>query len=65
MVALWHADLNKVMYLREFGHPYGMSAAVLNFNRLPTLMTAVCRRVIRVLSAAFCGDNVVVDCAFS
>ena len=52
-----HADLHRVAYLRVFGHPYGLCSAVLNFNRLPTLLTAVVRRITSVLDLGLAGSG--------
>ena len=61
IVAFFHADLHKVVYMRQYGHLYGLSSAVLNFNRLPMMLTASIRRITGVLSAALYDNNVVID----
>jgi hypothetical protein len=48
-------------YTQMYGNPFGMTSAVLNFNRLPTLNVAFCRRAMGVLAAAYFDDNVGVD----
>ena len=39
-----------------YGHPFGLEAAVLNFNRRPTLVMAVSRRITACATAAFFDD---------
>ena len=39
-----------------YGHPFGLEAAVLNFNRRPTLVTAVSRRITACATSAFFDD---------
>ena len=34
-----------MVFFISYTHLFGLSAAVVNFNRLPELMTAVCRRI--------------------
>jgi len=36
-----------------YGCPFGMLAAVLNFNRLPALCIAAARRMLGVMSGAY------------
>ena len=43
------------------GLAYGLASAVLSFNRLPTLLTAVIRRIHTTLAAAYFDDMPVVD----
>jgi len=50
-------------YTQMFGSPFGMASAVLNFNRLPTLVVAFSRRSMGVLAAAYFDDNIGVDLA--
>ncbi|CAE7488397.1 unnamed protein product [Symbiodinium sp. CCMP2592] len=42
-------------------HPYGMAAAVLNFNRVPALMTAAGRRMVGVCATNYFDDSGVLD----
>ena len=44
-----------------YGHPFGLEAAVLNFNRRPTLVTAVSRRITACATSAFFDDFRVLD----
>lgn len=50
-------------YIKMFGCPFGMASAVLNFNRLPTLISATLRRCFGVAAAAYFDDNCAVDVA--
>jgi len=52
-------------YTQMYGNPFGMARAVLNFNRLPTLNVAFCRRSMGVLAAAYFDDNIGVDMAIA
>ena len=52
-------------YTQMYGNPFGMSRAVLNFNRLPTLNVAFCRRSMGVMAAAYFDDNLGVDLAIA
>ena len=44
-----------------YGIPVGLTSAVLNFNRLPTLHAAFARRVFALLCGAYFDDNIGVD----
>ena len=41
----------------SIGHLFGLAAAVVNFNRLPELLTAVCRRIGSVATWHFYDDQ--------
>ena len=43
------------------GATYGLLSAVMNFNRLPCLVTAFTRRCTGVLVGAYFDDNLIVD----
>ena len=45
VVALRNPHTNEMIFFVSYTHLFGLSAAVVNFNRLPELMTAVCRRI--------------------
>ena len=62
IVAFWHEAAQDVRFTMLHGHPYGLSSAVLNFNRTPALFTAVARRCACVLCDNFFDDTGIVDC---
>ena len=45
VVAIRHPNENKMIFFVSNTHLFGLTAAVVNFNRLPELMTAACRRL--------------------
>ena len=47
------------------GCPYGLGSVVVTFNRYPTLATAMFRRCLGLISAAYFDDNLLVDIASS
>ena len=63
-VAFWRYLEQAIMFLMLLGSPFGLSSAVLNFNRTPALQTAVLRRCLGVLSTHhFYDDFGIVDVA--
>ena len=52
----WH-------YLDLFGLPFGLSASVTAFNRLPALVSACARRVFACITGAYFDDNVTLGLA--
>jgi hypothetical protein len=44
-----------------YGHAYGLVAAVMNFNRLPTLAACFARRAFGVMVAPYFDDNATLD----
>ena len=44
-----------------YGMAFGLAAAVLNFNRLPTLFIAAARRIGATIAAAYFDDFAIVD----
>ena len=64
-IAVWSVDRHMWQYTIMYGCPFGMSSAVLNFNRLPALSIAASRRCMGVLCGAFFDDNVGVDPAIA
>ena len=45
VVAMRNRHTGKTYFYISKTHLFGLSAAVLNFNRLPEIITAICRRV--------------------
>ena len=48
-------------FIELYGMAFGLTAAVLNFNRLPTLFVAVARRIGAAIAAAYFDDIAIVD----
>ena len=51
------------MFMPLHGLPFGFSSSVNTFNRFPTLLVAVIRRVFAVMGAAYFDDMPLVDAA--
>ena len=49
IVCFFDPDCKDLRFARLKAHPYGLSAAVINFNRVPAIMTALVRRAARQL----------------
>ena len=62
VIAVWVPDAGWAFTIM-YGCPFGMSSAVLNFNRLPALCIAAARRCMGVMSGAFFDDNIGIDIA--
>ena len=45
VVAFRDTASNEIKFATSYGHLFGFAAAVVNFNRLPELLTAACRRL--------------------
>ena len=45
VVAIMNPETQRIQFHISFTHLFGLSEAVVNFNRLPELLTAVCRRI--------------------
>ena len=45
------------------GCPFGLGSVVVTFNRYPTLITAMLRRMCGLLAAAYFDDNLLIDIA--
>ena len=61
VVSVWdpHAEAWRFGVMK--GCPFGLGSVVVTFNRYPTLITAVARRLLGVACAAYFDDNIVVD----
>ena len=63
VIAFWHCHSCRVKYIVLNGLPFGLSSAVLSFNRTPALLTAVARRFTGSAVAFFFDDSCVLDLA--
>lgn len=61
VVAVYHPGLKAWRFVVMYGHSFGLVAAVVAFNRTPTLITAAARRLFGVAAAAYFDDNFVVE----
>ena len=61
VVAYFDPDLGQTRYVILRAHPYGLAAAALNFNRVPALATALCRRVVGVCCTHYFDDTGLLD----
>ena len=56
IVAVWNAATRAWIFAQSFSMLFGLSAAVLHFNRKPTLLVAASRRLFAVAATAFFDD---------
>ena len=63
VVAFWDHLEHDVRFIILNGLPFGLSSAVLAFNRTPALLTAVARRMCGAMTAYFFDDSGVLDIA--
>ena len=61
VVALRCPQTDSIIFLISYAHLFGLSAAVVNFNRFPELMTAVVRRIGACPSWHFFDDQGTLD----
>ena len=61
VTAAFDPKLKRWRYVRQHGTTYGLSAAVTNFCRLPTLTAAAARRMTALPTIAYFDDNIMVD----
>ena len=59
--AIWSFLRSRVEYYFLPGHTFGMASSVLNFNRFPHLLVAMCRTLFAVACDHFFDDYVIVD----
>ena len=64
IVAIWNPQSHRLVCFQLWALVYGIASAVVAFNRLPTMLTAVHRRILFVFASAYFDDLPVVDCAF-
>ena len=65
VVGIWHPEVAGIRYAIMRAHPFGLAAAVLNFNRLPAPATAIIRQCTATAAAAYFDDTGVLDLARS
>ncbi|CAJ1417931.1 unnamed protein product [Effrenium voratum] len=63
VIAFWHPQCQGVRYTILHAHPFGLAAAVLNFNRVPALATAVSRRCLACAVTHYFDDSGIMDWA--
>ena len=63
IVGFYHHEVRGVRFLELYGHPFGLSSSVLNYNRGPELQVAAARQLLRVPSLHFYDDNLCMDLA--
>eukprot|EP00973_Karenia_brevis_P009565 1292256-Karenia_brevis.AAC.1 len=61
IAALHHPDTKELLFTQLFGLPFGLSTSVVQFNRVPSLLTAVARRCLAILLAHYFDDNAFLD----
>ena len=57
VVALWDPQGERVAYFMMVGHSFGLVAAVYNYNRRATLVSAILLRVFKVATASYYDDR--------
>ena len=61
VVAIRNLVLGRIEFYISYAHLFGFSAAVVNFNRLPELLTAAARRIGHAPTWHFFDDQGVID----
>ena len=56
VAATWNEDKHDVSYIEVPGHNFGLTSAVLNYNRFPELAVVVTRRLLWVVTEHFYDD---------
>ena len=56
IVAIWHPRRAEWMFTTMDGCPFGLGVVVVHFNRYPTFVVAVARRILGLLVAAYFDD---------
>ena len=64
-VAFWDHRSSSVKFIILNGLPFGLSSAVLSFNRTPALLTSIARRCCAAPAVFFFDDTGVVDAHFA
>ena len=57
LVAVWNEDEQQVCYCEVPGHNFGLTSAVVNFNRFPELVVAAAARRLWVVTEHYFDDN--------
>ena len=61
VVGIMNPELERMEFYISYAHFFGLSAAVVNFNRVPELLTAACRRIGAATTWHFFDDQGVLD----
>lgn len=61
VVAIWHTELDRVVFYTMPGHNFGLASAVLSFNRYTQFATACMRRLYGSPCAAYFDDYCMVE----
>ena len=61
VIGLWHPDLGKVLFHQVWGHPFGFTASVPNFSRLPVFLCTVARRLFACAVSSYVDDYMTPD----
>ena len=56
IVAVWDADAKEVVFCEVPGHNFGLTSAVVNFNRYPEIAIAAARRLLWTVSEHYYDD---------
>ena len=65
VVAYWDCKRGRVLYVELWGHPFGLSSAVLNYNRDSELHVALMRTILFTPCTHFYDDHLTVDPSFA
>jgi len=65
IVGIWHPDQSRVLYHQVWGHPFGFTASVPNFSRLPVFICTVARRLFASAVCSYIDDYSTPDLAVS
>ena len=65
IVGIWHPKLNRVLYHQVWGHPFGFTASVPNFSRLPVFICTVARRLFASAVCSYIDDYLTPDLSVS
>ena len=61
IAAVWDDDNQRVCYIEVPGHNFGLSSAVLNFNRFPEFAVAIARRLLWIVVEHYVDDKDVTE----
>ena len=63
VITFVHPGTHKRVYAQCHGLPFGVASVVNQFNRMPMLLTAVCRRILLLMQGHYFDDNVTIELA--
>ena len=58
IITFVHPGSRKRVYAQMYGMPFGLASAVNQFNRVPQLLTAVCRRILLLVGGHYFDDSI-------